>query len=405
MKTPLIEFRNVHKRYGNKIVLNGVNLKVYPSEVTTIIGKSGVGKSVTLKLMIGLDKPDRGDILYRGHSIHNMPKSKWKELKKEINFMFQNNALFDSMTIYENIALPLVETTNMSDKEIKKRVLDVMETLDIAGQENKYPSQLSGGMQKRVALARAVVTDPKVVLFDEPTTGLDPIRRNSVLEMILRKQREFGFTAVLVSHDVPHVFYISSRIAVIDDGKIIFEGTPMELENCAHPVVHEFINSLEFLKNDVAGMMTSRDFEKFFEKIRREKARKISFILYEIDRYNDLIEKVGYITPYNIVCEIASTCRESCGSAIVAMGKYGIDKVVSVVNETDPEKIKTHLKVIGNNLKHREFMHSDSYTESCVEFAIYAGYTIVDNEKSLKQLIDEAKENRILLAKLLCGKK
>ncbi len=262
-----------------------------------------------------------------------------------------------------------------------------------------------GACKKRVALARAVVTDPKVVLFDEPTTGLDPVRRNSVLEMILRKQREFGFTAVLVSHDVPHVFYISSRIAVIDEGEIIFEGTPMELENSGHPVVHEFINSLEFLKNNVAGMMTSRDFERFFEKIKRDKTKSMSLIVYEIDKYNELVEKVGYITPYNIVSEIVSICRDSCGTAIVGVGKYGIDKVVSVVTVSDAKEIEKHLGLIGEKLKVKDFMQEESYTDSCVEFSVYAGSVSIDSEKSLTQLVDEARGNRLLLAKLLCGKK
>jgi len=405
MSTPLIEFKDVHKRYGDKVVLDGINLKIYPGEVTTIIGKSGVGKSVTLKLMIGLERPDRGDIIYKGESILSTSKKRWREVKKDINFMFQNNALFDSLTIYENIALPLKETTNFSEKEIKKRVLDIMEALDIEGQQDKYPSQLSGGMQKRVALARAIITDPKVVLFDEPTAGLDPIRRNGVLSMITNKQKEFGFTAVLVSHDVPHIFYISNRIAVIDEGKIVFEGDPRGLENTDHPVVYEFINSLEFLKNDVAGLMTRRDFKRFFKKLVEEGRKDFCVVVYMIENYNEIIEKVGHITPYNIISELVSLCKDSCGDLILGIGSYGLDKIVSVVNVREPEVLRKYLTLIAKKLQDKDFLQEQAYTNVCVEFSIYAGYTRYVPGKSLNELVDEAIKQRLLIGKLLCGKK
>ena len=405
MKVPLIEFKDVYKRYGDKVVLSGVNLKVYPGEITTIIGKSGVGKSVTLKLMIGLDRPDKGEIFYRGEPLSSMSKKHWMEVKKDINFMFQNNALFDSLTIYENIALPLHETTNLSESKIRKRVQGVMDALEIQGQEDKYPSQLSGGMQKRVALARAIITDPKIVLFDEPTTGLDPIRRNSVLSMITNKQKEFGFTAVLVSHDVPHVFYISNRIAVIDEGKIVFEGDPKALENSDHPVVYEFINSLEFLKNEVVGLMTKRDFEKFFKKLCQKGNRDLMIVVYEINNYNDIIEKVGHITPYIIFSELASMCRNSCGDRILGIGKYGIDKIVSIVDATQVIDIDKQLSLIARQLQDKEFFQEQAYTNSCVEFAVYAGYTNFDPHKSLNELVDEARRQRLVMGRLLCGKK
>lgn len=402
MKKPIIEFRDVYKSYGNKVVLNGVNLKIYEGEVTTIIGKSGVGKSVSLKLMIGLDRPDKGDILFRGESILSMPKKRWKEVKKEINFMFQNNALFDSLTIFENIALPLRETTKLSNKEISEKVMRIMETLDIQGHEKKYPSQLSGGMQKRVALARALVTDPKMVLFDEPTAGLDPVRRNNVLEMITTKQKEFGFTAVLVTHDVPHVFYISNRVAIIDSGKFIFEGSPRELEFNDHPVVHEFINSLEFLKNDVSGMMTRRDFEKFFTSIiEKDEPKDFDLVVYEIDKYSELVEKVGHITPFYIFQDLVSLCKSSCGEKILGFGKYGPDKIVSIIDNKN-FNIEEQICAIQKNIKGKNFKY---YKKSniCVEFSIYVGFTRINREKTIIELVEDALKNKILLSKLTCN--
>ena len=206
---PLIEFKNVSKQFDDKIVLNKVNLTVYEDQITTIIGKSGTGKSVLLKHIVGLLKPDGGAILFEGKPVAAMKKSEWQAYKSRVAYLFQNNALLDSMTVFDNVAFPLQHTTNLSKAEIKKRVLKRIEDLELTEAVDKYPSELSGGMQKRVALARALVTDPKIVLFDEPTTGQDPIRKNMILSMISRYRKKFGFTAIMISHDVPDVFFYS----------------------------------------------------------------------------------------------------------------------------------------------------------------------------------------------------
>ncbi len=404
MGIPLIEFRDVSKSFGEKKVLDGVNLKVYPGEVTTIIGKSGVGKSVTLKLMIGLERPDSGEILYNGRSIFGLSKRQRREITGEINFMFQNNALFDSLTVYENIALPLQETTRLSSREIRDRVMEKMEALELVGQEDKYPSQLSGGMQKRVALARALVTNPRVVLFDEPTTGLDPVRRNSVLSMITHNQQNFGFTAVLVSHDVPHVFYISNRIAVIDGGRIIFEGSPMELELFSHPVVHEFINSLEFLKNQIVGVRTRRDFERFFREEVEGKEGRWTIVVFLLQNYNLIIEKVGHLVPHYIFSELVGMCKGFCVNNRVVFGRYSFDKVV-LLTEKSPQEVDQVLSSIGEQLKEKDFFNEYAYTDSCVEFSIEAGLVEYQKLKRLYELVDEALSRSRVLARLFCGKK
>ncbi|MBF0209465.1 MAG: ATP-binding cassette domain-containing protein [Desulfamplus sp.] len=225
MKVPLIEFVDVKKSFGNNHVITGVNLSIYEDEITVIIGKSGSGKSVLLKHIIGLIHQDSGKVIFRGEDIASMSGKKRKEFKRNFSYMFQENALFDSMTIYENIALPLTETSLFSKQEIKKKVQMRMEQLEIQGTSNKYPAQLSGGMKKRVALARALITEPSIVLFDEPTTGLDPVRKNGVHAMIKSYQEMFGFTAVVVSHEIPDIFQIAQRVAMIEKGKIIFQGS------------------------------------------------------------------------------------------------------------------------------------------------------------------------------------
>jgi phospholipid/cholesterol/gamma-HCH transport system ATP-binding protein len=226
MEHPLIQLRNVSKRLGAFQVLDGADLSIYKGEITTIIGKSGVGKSVLLKHIIGLMKPDSGDILFQGRRFTELKKNEKKAFKQRVSYMFQRTALFDSMSVFENIALPLKEKTVMPIVEIEKRVRNRMEQLDIQQIDDKYPSQLSGGMKKRVALARALVTDPEIVLFDEPTTGLDPIRKSAVHHLISDFQKKFGFTGIVVSHEIPDVFFISQRIAMLNDGRIHFQGTP-----------------------------------------------------------------------------------------------------------------------------------------------------------------------------------
>ena len=194
MGQPIIQLKDVSKQLGSQQILNGMNLSIYQGEITTIIGKSGAGKSVLLKHIIGLLEPDSGDVLFEGRSLSEMKKSDRTALKQKVSYMFQGTALFDSMTVYENIALPLSEKRLLPASEIRERVYKRMQQLDIEKTDDKYPSQLSGGMQKRVALARALVTNPEVVLFDEPTTGLDPIRKSAVHHLISDFQKKFGFT-------------------------------------------------------------------------------------------------------------------------------------------------------------------------------------------------------------------
>jgi len=256
METPLIEFRGVSKRFNDKTVLDRTDLQIFENEITTLIGKSGSGKSVLLKHIIGLLAPDEGSILFRGKPISEMSKKEWDECRAQISYMFQNNALFDSKTVFENIALPLRQTTNLRKKEIEKRVMSRVEQMELSDVVHKYPSELSGGMQKRVALARALVTDPAIVLFDEPTTGQDPIRKNIILGMIARYKKEFGFTAVLISHDIPDIFFISDRILILWEGKVSFQGSYEGVTRSDHPMMLDFKKSVEALGNELAGSLT-----------------------------------------------------------------------------------------------------------------------------------------------------
>jgi phospholipid/cholesterol/gamma-HCH transport system ATP-binding protein len=241
MNQPMIEINGLTKAFQGQPVLRGVDLIVPEGMVTAVIGKSGEGKSVLLKHIIGLMRQDAGEILFRGEALSAMPRETRRAFRRRCSYMFQNMALFDSMTVAENIALPLRETEHLSESEAAAKVGAMAERLELVGILGKYPSQISGGMQKRVALARALVTQPGLVLFDEPTTGLDPIRKASVLQLIDSARRLFDFTAVLVSHDIPDVFAVAGHVAMLDAGRIIWQGSPEAIGHCDDPVVQRFL--------------------------------------------------------------------------------------------------------------------------------------------------------------------
>jgi len=241
-----LKIRGLSKAFEETSVLDGVDLDVAKAAVTTIIGKSGTGKSVLLKCVANLLTPDAGTIELDGKPIRQSRKKATEEEGVAFSYMFQNNALFDSMTSFENVALPLLEANRMKKTEIRTRVDGMLEQLELADAADRYPGELSGGMKKRVALARALITDPQIVLFDEPTTGLDPERKFSVFEMIADYRERFGFTAVLVSHDIPEVFEISDHVAWLDEGTIKFFGKPSEIGPDMESALSGFLKKAEY---------------------------------------------------------------------------------------------------------------------------------------------------------------
>ncbi len=242
MKQPLIQFIDVKKSFGSNHVMNGVNLSIFKGEITAVIGKSGCGKSVLLKHIIGLLTQDSGKILIFGKDLSSMDKKKRQIFKKKLSYMFQENALFDFLNVFDNIALPLSEKSSFGKDEIRKKVMMRMKQLEIETTFDKFPAELSGGMKKRVALARALVTDPDVVLFDEPTTGLDPVRKHAVHSMIQEYQQRIGFTGVVVSHEIPEIFDICQRVIMLDNGRILFQGSPDDILKSDIEGVNSFIN-------------------------------------------------------------------------------------------------------------------------------------------------------------------
>lgn len=242
----MIRLENIHKSFGTQKVLNGLTIDVPKGAITAVIGPSGEGKSVMLKHMIGLTSPDTGDVFVDGQSIVGLRRPQMNRVRERFAMVFQNAALFDSMTVFENVAFPLEEKTRLSRDEIAGRVETALLEVGLKNVNPKYPDELSGGMKKRVGIARALLLEPEIVLFDEPTTGLDPVIRRAIHELIMQTQRKFGFTAVIVSHDIPDIFDVADHVAMLYHGQILQFGKPDEIRNSENPVVKQFISgSLE----------------------------------------------------------------------------------------------------------------------------------------------------------------
>jgi phospholipid/cholesterol/gamma-HCH transport system ATP-binding protein len=242
----MIEIRNLHKSFGDNKVLQGVNLDIDTGETIIIIGRSGCGKSVLIKHIIGLLYPDEGYVKVEGQRVDEMNLKELYDLRSKFGFLFQGSALFDSMTVEENIALPLVESQKKFTRvELDKRVAEKLELVGMGGVQKLKPAELSGGMKKRVGLARALITDPDYIIYDEPTTGLDPIMSDSIDDLIKELTDKLNVTSVVVTHDMYSVKKVANQVAMMHDGKIHFSGTPAELISSNDKIIKEFIRRTE----------------------------------------------------------------------------------------------------------------------------------------------------------------
>ena len=237
----IIELRGVRKSLGGQTVLAGVDLAIEHGETVVIMGRSGAGKSVILKHMVGLMKPDGGEIYFDGQRLDVMDRHRLQETRKRTGMLFQGAALFDSMSVGENVALGLRKHTRLADEEIRRIAEEKLAAVGLEGTSGKMPAELSGGMRKRVGLARAIAMDPEVVYYDEPTTGLDPITADAINDLILSTRHSLGVTGVVVTHDVASALKVGTRICLLEKGMIVFDGTPEDVLRSDHPVMQQFL--------------------------------------------------------------------------------------------------------------------------------------------------------------------
>ncbi len=236
-----IDIKGLKKSFGGNIVLDGIDLSIEDGKTTVIIGQTGCGKSVLIKHIIGLLKPDAGQIVVSGVDVTQLRHKEFSAMLKSFGVLFQSAALFDSMTVGENVAFPLIEHTGLPDSKIMEIVSEKLAIVGLKGVEHLYPAELSGGMKKRVGLARAIALDPKVLIFDEPTTGLDPVMSDTIDNLIMNTQRRLGVTSIVISHDIAGTFKIAHWIAMLYKGKVVLYGSPDDFRNTKDPIVRQFL--------------------------------------------------------------------------------------------------------------------------------------------------------------------
>jgi phospholipid/cholesterol/gamma-HCH transport system ATP-binding protein len=394
-ETPLIQLNDVVKTLGVNRVLNGVNLSLQRGEITAIIGKSGSGKSVLLKHIIGLLDPDSGMIRFDGKDRSDMSAGEKKALKRKFSYVFQDTALFDFLTVFENVSLPLVEREGTSAAEVNRRVRDKLHQLDLYDIDGNYPAQLSGGMKKRVALARALVTDPEIVLFDEPTTGLDPIRKNAVHSMIMDYQQRFGFTGVVVSHEIPDIFFISQRVAMIDEGRIRFEGTPEEIQQASDPEVRNFIEGLESPRDELTGIAShSLGQKRLVQEMSRLQRHEIPFsiVLMAMANLEDIDRIAGHVAGQTVFKLFANHVTQNTYITDTCF-RYGINKILVVLPDTNEEQAREFCRKISRTLENNALFDSIEAVKGFC-YSVSAGVAQARKGSDLEDLIAEAQRGQ-----------
>ena len=405
MDAPLIEFRNVTKSFGSRTILDRVSLTIRDGQTTTIIGKSGTGKSVLLKHMIGLLDPTDGEILFRGKPINRMSRREVEDFRGQFSYCFQNNALFDSLTVFQNIALPLQQTTKMSAKEIEDKVMQRIDQLELSEVPHKFPSELSGGMQKRVALARALITDPKIVLFDEPTTGQDPIRKNAIFSMIVHNQKKFGFTTIMISHDIPDVFFISDRILVLYERQIIFQGPYEQIDALKHPMVDEFVKSLEHFQDELTGLYSKKTFNKVYQQAAAQKPEEtVTVAIFTIDDMDGLAANLGHTTAQEIIQSLAVHIDRHLGSIGIS-NRFGRNQIVSILFSTARAAAENLMATLARDLQERGLAGAPGADggQRSYPLSVQAGLAEGKIGEEIDAISERAKSAQRVIARFRCG--
>jgi phospholipid/cholesterol/gamma-HCH transport system ATP-binding protein len=354
-----------------------------------------MGKSVLLKHIIGLLTPDSGRVLFEGRPLVAIKKDQRRTLKRKFSYVFQDTALFDFLNIFENIALPLMENTAYSETEIKDRVESKLHQLDLFDVESKYPSQLSGGMKKRVALARALVTDPEIVLFDEPTTGLDPIRKTAVHSMISDYQKRFGFTGIIVSHEIPDVFFISQRIVMLHEGQIRFEGSAEEIQQSADPVVRSYIRGLESPHDELTGVASQSVGQKRLarEMFRLQRhQRPFSIVLLSVENLEDVDRIAGHVAGQTALRNFANFVKSNIYVTDTCF-RYDMNKIMVVLPDTDVDQAGKFCDKLSRNLDTDGIFDAAEQRKGLC-FAVSAGIAQASGDSQIESLLSDVEERQ-----------
>jgi phospholipid/cholesterol/gamma-HCH transport system ATP-binding protein len=399
MTAPLIEVRDLTKGFGGRPVLDRVSLQLREGEVLSIIGKSGVGKSVLLKHLVGLLRPDDGEVRYRNRIMARMGRGEMDAYLGRVSYMFQNNALFNSLTVHENVALPLRHRRDGDRRGIDDEVVRRLEQMELGDAAGKYPGELSGGMQKRVALARALVTDPDIVLFDEPTTGQDPIRKNAILGMIAAYQQRDRFSAILVSHDLPDIFYISDTIVALYEGRAIFAGTPEEFDDFDHPFRTELLHSLELFQQELTGLHSRRQFKIRYQTDLFRSPRDVTHAVavFALEKLPQVTEALGHTPAQELLAAVGTFIHRHFSEVGGFSTRYDLERFVTVLPFADREEGRRLLAAFADDLARngaarlQRVMPAGEDCRAPVEIAVAAGVAETGPGTPLLQSIDAAR--------------
>jgi phospholipid/cholesterol/gamma-HCH transport system ATP-binding protein len=390
MNEPLIQFVDVHKRFGENRVLKGVNLTIPRGRITALIGAHGSGKSVLLKLMAGLMVPDSGQILFDGRPFDAMDTAGKTAFRRQLGYVFSHGALFDDMTVLENIGLPLGEGAPLPVPDAGKRVQDMIRHLDLGGNEARYPAALSAGVTKQVALARALVTRPELVLFDDPTIGLAPMGKHAILAMIADCRRRSGFSGVVACHEIPAIFLVAGRVALLHQGKIGFEGSAESFAGSLDPAIGPIIEALDRSKDDLTGLDSQSEGEKTFarERARLQRHRAVfSIVSLCVENMDEINREMGYEAGQGALRQFAGKVRKHVRVSD-ACARSGLSRILLILPNTDLVQARRVCAKLAQGLTSEEpgrKSRPDGFSLS-----VSAGFAEADKESRLGALIARA---------------
>jgi phospholipid/cholesterol/gamma-HCH transport system ATP-binding protein len=401
---PILEFRSVTKfnDYSpEKVVLDNIDFQIYQSDITTIFGLKSGGESLILGLIAGLQSADKGEIVYNGIPISDMSPVEKDLYKSKISYVGQQNSLFDSMTVFENIAFPLITATKFSENVIKQKVIETAHELELTESLDLNPAQLSEARQKRVALARAIISEPEILIVDEPTAGQDFIQKNAILGMIARYKKKSGFTVILTSREIPDVLFISDRVLVLYGKRIVFQGTPEELKNFDHPFQDEITLSLENLAEELTGHYSRRHFMiRYQSELAKRSGDSFAVLVFSFDNMDAIGEAVSSDAAQQVLRSLGAYIRKQSLGVGGFSTRQSINEFAVLLPFSDLEEAQRILDDFAKGFREQGIAEVSSVfkrkvkKEACFDFSISAGMAQGNSQIELEAVIEFARLNK-----------